>query len=504
MGFIRVLFSSPKRIAQTLVVFLAILAVPITLALVQQQQDLRQRASEATCGSGYPQQNGPCLQEGYECQNVADSNNPRYVRWQCVEKNLPPIDTGTGDPPIEIPLDCGGRNGCMCYSDGECSSGYCKKTTQDAPNQLSPGTCDTRTVVDTCTQDNGRINDCTCRVDTECSSGFCDIVSGAQSGTCKTPQAVDSNTSPDQIKITLTKGSVPGANIALSLKIALKDLQGGSISEFTKTTDADGKATFDIPNSLSTSLCRNKGLSSTYCRYLERYFTRYFKLQLTITSSNIVFSDTNTNIKEISMSSSGNFPTDPLTFQITDNNPTPTPTASPTPTPTGIPNPTLSITLIQPNGGEQIPAGVPYKVKWNQSSNIVKVWIEYYVGSGNGVFIADAITSSGTSGEYSWTPTTNLAGSGNIKIIIRGKADPASNTAVSDETNATFSISAPVTYQCDFDGQDGPDLKDYTIWLNEFKNGSTEKKSDCDRNGIIDIFDYAMWLGEFRKKNATQ
>ena len=63
---------------------------------------------------------------------------------------------------------------------------------------------------------------------------------------------------------------------------------------------------------------------------------------------------------------------------------------------------------------------------------------------------------------------------------------------------------SPAQYLCDFDGHDGPDLKDYTIWLNEFKNGSTEKKSDCDKNGIIDIFDYAMWLGEFRKKNASQ
>jgi hypothetical protein len=59
-------------------------------------------------------------------------------------------------------------------------------------------------------------------------------------------------------------------------------------------------------------------------------------------------------------------------------------------------------------------------------------------------------------------------------------------------------------YQCDFDGQDGPDLKDFNVWLTEFKNGSPEKKSDCDKNGIIDIFDYAMWLGEFRSKNASQ
>ncbi len=501
MGFIRVLFSSPKRIAQTLVVFLAILAVPVTLVLVQQQQDLRQRASEAipvTPGDYNADGNIKPGPPGYDA--IFDPTQGGWVYVPITNNNSdsnPPTDSGQ-----QIPFDCGGQNGCMCYSDGECSSGYCKKTTPDSENQLSPGTCDTRPAVDPCTQDTGRSNDCTCTTDPQCRSSFCEIASGSQSGTCKTPPTLDSNTNSDQIKIVLTKGSIPATNIAVSLKILVKSSQGGTMLELTRTTDTDGKATFDIPNSLSSSLCRDKGLSTTYCRYLERYFTRYFELELSITSSNIVFSDTNTNVKEISMSSSGNFPTDPLTFQITDNNPTPTPT--PSPTPTGIPDSGMSITLTQPNGGEQIPAGVPYKVKWNQTSNIVKVWIEYYVGSGNGVFIADAINSSGTSGEYSWTPTTNLAGSGNVKIIIRGKADPASNTAVSDETNATFSISAPVTYQCDFDGQDGPDLKDYTIWLSEFKNGSTEKKSDCDRNGIIDIFDYAMWLGEFRKKNAAQ
>jgi len=384
MGFIRVLFSSPKRIAQTLTVFLAILAVPVTLVLVQQQQDLRQRAAEpipVTAGDYNADGNIKPGPPGTEA--VFD---PTKGGWVYVPITA---DNGSGtNPPTDIPFDCGGQNGCICYSEGECTSGYCKRTTNDDPNSLSPGTCDTRPTVDPCTQDTGRSNDCACTTDPQCRSSFCDITSGAQSGTCKTLQTVDSNISSDQIKITLTKGSAPAANIALSLKIALKDIQGGSISEFTKTTDADGKATFDIPNSLSTSLCRDKGLSSTYCRYLERYFTRYFKLQLTITSSNIVFSDTNTNVKEISMTSNGNFPTDPLTFQITDNNPTPT--------------------------------------------------------------------------------------------------------------------DSPAQYLCDFDGQDGPDLKDYTIWLNEFKNGSTEKKSDCDRNGIIDIFDYAMWLGEFRKKNASQ
>lgn len=45
MGFIRSLFSSPKRIAQFSFVFLAILAVPITLTLVKQQQDQRSQAS---------------------------------------------------------------------------------------------------------------------------------------------------------------------------------------------------------------------------------------------------------------------------------------------------------------------------------------------------------------------------------------------------------------------------------------------------------------------------
>lgn len=56
-------------------------------------------------------------------------------------------------------------------------------------------------------------------------------------------------------------------------------------------------------------------------------------------------------------------------------------------------------------------------------------------------------------------------------------------------------------YSCDFDGRNGPDIFDYTIWLGEFRSGQKDK-ADCDVNNSVDIFDYAKWLTEFRLHNT--
>lgn len=65
MGFIRSIFSSPKRIAQFSFVFLAILAVPITLTLVKEQQDQRSQASGVSCATlNCGAQGLACLSDG--------------------------------------------------------------------------------------------------------------------------------------------------------------------------------------------------------------------------------------------------------------------------------------------------------------------------------------------------------------------------------------------------------------------------------------------------------
>ncbi len=86
------------------------LALPITIFLTQQEQDIRQDASGYTCGTGYPQKSGTCP-NGWDCQQVTQSNNPFYNRYQCVERNPAPGTLPGTKHPTATPATNGGTGG---------------------------------------------------------------------------------------------------------------------------------------------------------------------------------------------------------------------------------------------------------------------------------------------------------------------------------------------------------------------------------------------------------
>lgn len=92
-------FHSWQRTLMVLGGLVLAIALPVTIILTQQQQDLRQRASGYTCGTGYPQQSGTCP-ANEDCQLVRGSNNPFYNIYQCVPRTpwQPPVIDSTPTP----------------------------------------------------------------------------------------------------------------------------------------------------------------------------------------------------------------------------------------------------------------------------------------------------------------------------------------------------------------------------------------------------------------------
>lgn len=126
--FRKLFFHSPKRTFLVVGGLIVMLALPITVLLTQQQQDLRQEASIIVCGSGYPQQFGSCLEEGHTCVQTTQSNNPYYVRYSCV----PQGGTDSGFPGQT-------SSGYSCTTTGACGGGLVCCDTDSNPS--TPGTC---------------------------------------------------------------------------------------------------------------------------------------------------------------------------------------------------------------------------------------------------------------------------------------------------------------------------------------------------------------------------
>lgn len=98
---------------------------------------------------------------------------------------------------------------------------------------------------------------------------------------------------------------------------------------------------------------------------------------------------------------------------------TPTPTPSPTPTPTLSPTPTpaRSIQVKLPNGGETLYVGQTYRISWDSSSNIDKVWLGYSAGPGSLDWIATNIPNTGY---YDWKVFVGNTTNTKFKIDITG------------------------------------------------------------------------------------
>jgi len=95
-----------------------------------------------------------------------------------------------------------------------------------------------------------------------------------------------------------------------------------------------------------------------------------------------------------------------------------------------------SITLISPNGGENITAGTTHIITWT-SESITNVKIDYTTNNGiNWINVAPSVPAS--SGNYSWlipnTPSTNC------KVVI----SDLTNALLKDESDSVFTISPTV------------------------------------------------------------
>ena len=107
-------------------------------------------------------------------------------------------------------------------------------------------------------------------------------------------------------------------------------------------------------------------------------------------------------------------------------------------------NSTSSITVLSPNGGENLVSGKTYDITWKSaSSSDVSIWLSKKGASD----VADLITGgslvSASTGKYSWTiPTSNndINSGGQFKIVISNK-----DGNIRDESDNYFTINSAST-----------------------------------------------------------
>jgi hypothetical protein len=129
-------------------------------------------------------------------------------------------------------------------------------------------------------------------------------------------------------------------------------------------------------------------------------------------------------------------------INFTNQPPTPTPTPIPTPTPTPTPSPT-SITVVSPNGGENLHTGDTYVIEWSYTGNPGnKVKIDLLTNGKLNTNIASkySIGKDGR-GTYNWKiPSTQIPG-----IDYKIRITSITNPAYTDTSDNNFSISATYT-----------------------------------------------------------
>lgn len=103
-----------------------------------------------------------------------------------------------------------------------------------------------------------------------------------------------------------------------------------------------------------------------------------------------------------------------------------------------------SITVVSPNGGEELKIGETHQVEWNTTGDIDQVTVAL---NKNGVYVKNLIWNIKNNGSISWTPDLSLEASNGYKIRI---TDPDSD--VYDESNNYFSIAKSSDSTCLPDG----------------------------------------------------
>ena len=99
--------------------------------------------------------------------------------------------------------------------------------------------------------------------------------------------------------------------------------------------------------------------------------------------------------------------------------------------------PAQNVTLTSPNGGENWTVGSSQNITWTQS-NVSNVKLEYSTNNGS-TWIQIVASVSASSGSYSWTIPNTVSTSCIVRVT------DVSNSAVTDQSNSVFSISAPAS-----------------------------------------------------------
>ncbi|MCK4501310.1 thermonuclease family protein [Candidatus Babeliales bacterium] len=103
-----------------------------------------------------------------------------------------------------------------------------------------------------------------------------------------------------------------------------------------------------------------------------------------------------------------------------------------------------SVTLITPNGGEDLVVGQSYDITWSSSGTVGALTIELSVN--NGGSYVDIVTGESDDGTYSWTVNDTDSDSCLVRI---------GDGSVSDVSDAVFSISPPLVTDKNTGGSPG-------------------------------------------------
>lgn len=99
--------------------------------------------------------------------------------------------------------------------------------------------------------------------------------------------------------------------------------------------------------------------------------------------------------------------------------------------------PVASISVVQPNGGEQWPVGSLQSIVWN-SQSVNNVNLDYSTNNGS-TWVSIATNQTAQRGFYNWTIPSAVS----TNCLVR--ATDASNSLVTDNSNSVFSIIAALT-----------------------------------------------------------
>lgn len=488
MGFIRVLFSSPKRIAQASFVFLAILAVPITLTLVKEQQEQR---SQASGGCTYKLVGGRFLcfaneeQSSSTAPTVPDNmtvyeGDTAYVG----EGGFVPPDMNivySNNTTNSQPQDSPNIGGTQAESDTTQNSQYCTTT------QLQQGVI--------CLLQNAGAG-CGCPPGWACNYVGRQNLDGTQSVQCKPP--LNGGISVGQVCSPAGAPCAPVLESGKNYEANCVMQPGGNYSCVKSSIFECGSQRCNA----DTQTCASDPSGNKRCIGINECVIDYNCTRPNSCVNNVCTPPTSTSTTTTATSTTDTTASSTDTNQITSSKSSNQMKITLKKNGTPIPNVSLTLDTVLKSNTSSV---VRTETQTTDASGIATFTRPNSISSS---FCRNARISTTYCNYFDNYFSRNFSYKAKINttnILFASNNTPTYSISNHEDISLDVVDTTPpsTTYSCDFDGQNGPDLPDYTIWLGEFRSGQ-KNKADCDNSGSVDIFDYAMWLGEFKKKNAEQ